>query len=56
MINIASESGMFIIDVEIYGNIFEFLVDTGATITLISRKVAQDNLVGEGSLDPLKSS
>lgn len=56
VINIASESGMFIIDVEIYGNIFEFLVDTGATITLISRKVAQDNLVSEGSLDPLKSS
>ena len=43
------------IDVEIQGKIFEFLVDTGATITLISRKVAQDHLLGEGSLEPLKS-
>ena len=50
----AGESRMFI-DVEIQGNIFEFLVDTGVTITLISRKVAQNHLVVEGSLEPLKS-
>ena len=54
VINKAGESAMFI-DVEIQGNIFDFLVDTGATITLISRKVTRDHLGGEGSLEPLKS-
>ena len=49
MINKAGESGMFI-DVEINGNIFEFLVDN-----FDIKEIAQDHLVGEGSLEPLKS-
>jgi predicted aspartyl protease len=53
MISKAGESGMFV-KVEINGKVLEFLVDTGATITLVSRNSSED-IVDSGSLKPLNS-
>jgi predicted aspartyl protease len=41
MINKAGESGMFV-KVEINDKVLEFLVDTGATIALVSRNSSEE--------------
>jgi predicted aspartyl protease len=53
MISKAGESGMFF-KVEINDKVLEFLVDTGATITLVSRNSTM-NIVDSGSLKQLNS-
>jgi predicted aspartyl protease len=53
MISKAGKSGMFV-KVEINGKVLEFLVDTGATITLMSSNSSED-IVDSGSLNPLNS-
>ena len=53
IISKAGESGMFV-NVEVNGKVLEFLVDTGATKTLLSRGSSK-NIVDSGSLEPLNS-
>jgi predicted aspartyl protease len=53
IISKAGESGMFV-KVEVKGKVLEFLEDTGATITLVSR-ISSKSIVDCGSLEPLNS-